>query len=419
MLMKNRKWMISALALAMTLLMCLSGCGKAVETEADLNNEIIEGEELSDVSLSAATAWKIGDTATIGGYKWTAVAIEDNYTVLVCNSAVKTAAYNDAYEYAAWNDTAIRAWLNGAFLDTLKADADFDSSLLIEAELFTPDNSATWTGECTTTDTVYLLSEQDVKAYGKALPTLATDCWLRTAGEQLTHAMVQKADGSLHITGYRADYPVAGVRPCIRVSANNNIVSNVQILANAQVGGQVAFGNYGGESVVWDVLAVEGGKALLMTDKVVDAVAFNATNGVTYAESDLAVWLNGDFKSEAFSADEAAKIDVTSAVATPMNPTYATEGGADSDGIFVLSWQEYRMYCTTDSTKRAEATDFAKSNGASVDIQMGTSGYWLRTMGKDTTRACYVTYYGGIAEDGVLQMSDYVGVRPAMWVTIG
>lgn len=77
------------------------------------------------------------------------------------------------------------------------------------------------------------------------------------------------------------------------------------------------------------------------------------------------------------------------------------------------------MYCTTDSTKIAEATDFAKSNGASVDIQMGTSGYWLRTMGKDTTRTCYVTYYGGIAEDGVLQMVDYVGVRPAMWVTIG
>ncbi len=417
--MKNRKWMISAVALLMTLLMCLSGCGKVVETEADLNDEIIEGDDLSDVSLSAATAWTLGDTATIGGYKWTAVAIEDNYTVLVCNSSVKTAAYNDAYEYAAWDETAIRTWLNGEFLDTLKADADFDSSLLIEAELITPDNSATWAGECTSTDTVYLLSEQDVKAYGDNLPALAEDCWLRTAGEQLTHAMVQKADGSLHITGYRADYPVAGVRPCIRVSAKNSIVSNVQTLANAQVGGRVSFGTYGGESLVWDVLAVEGGKALIMTDKVVDAVAFNATNGVTYADSDLAEWLNGDFKSAAFSAEEASRIDTATAVVTPMNPSYATEGGADSKGIFVLSWQEYRMYCVTDGTKLAEATDFAESNGASVDLQMGTSGYWLRTMGKDATRTCYVTYYGAISEDGVLQMSDYIGVRPAMWVTIG
>ena len=417
--MKKIKWMISATALLLSLVLCLSGCGGAAETEVGALDDVIEGDELSYVSLTDVKAWTVGEKVTVGGYTWTAVAIEKDRTVLVCDTSVKTAAYNDAYEYAAWSETALRTWLNGEFLNTLKADPDFNSALLIADELFTPDNSATWTGECTTTDTVYLLSEQDVKAYGDALPATAADCWLRTAGEQLTHAMVQKADGSLHITGYRADYPVAGVRPCIRISANNNIVSNVQTLANAQVGGQVSFGSYGGETLVWDVLAVSGNKALIMTDKVVDAVAFNATNGVTYAESDLAAWLNGDFKSAAFSTDEAARINTTSAVVTPMNPSYATDGGADSAGIFVLSWQEYRMYCTTDGTKIAEATDFAKNNGASVDIQMGTSGYWLRTMGKDTTRTCYVTYYGGISEDGVLQMVDYVGVRPAMWVTIG
>ena len=417
--MKKIKWMISATALLLSLVLCLSGCGGAAETEVGALDDVIEGDELSYVSLTDVKEWTVGEKVTVGGYTWTAVAIEKDYTVLVCDTSVKTAAYNDAYEYAAWSETALRTWLNGEFLNTLKADPDFNSALLIADELFTPDNSATWTGECTTTDTVYLLSEQDVKAYGDALPATAVDCWLRTAGEQLTHAMVQKADGSLHITGYRADYPVAGVRPCIRISANNNIVSNVQTLANAQVGGQVSFGSYGGETLVWDVLAVSGNKALIMTDKVVDAVAFNATNGVTYAESDLAAWLNGDFKSAAFSTDEAARINTTSAVVTPMNPSYATDGGADSAGIFVLSWQEYRMYCTTDGTKIAEATDFAKNNGASVDIQMGTSGYWLRTMGKDATRTCYVTYYGGISEDGVLQMVDYVGVRPAMWVTIG
>ena len=77
------------------------------------------------------------------------------------------------------------------------------------------------------------------------------------------------------------------------------------------------------------------------------------------------------------------------------------------------------MYCVTEGTKLAEATDFAKSNGASVDIQMGTSGYWLRTMGKDAQRVSYVTYYGNISEDGVWQQTTYLGVRPAMWVTIG
>lgn len=418
--MRKIKHAKSILAVLLALVLCLAtGCGAAIESET-VGPDIIEGDELSSVALTEVKAWSVGEKVTIGGYSWTAVAIEDDITVLVCDRSVGTMAYNDAYEYAAWADCSLRAWLNGEFLTAvIKADQNFNSDLLIEAELATLDNSATWTGACTTTDTVYLLSEQDVKMYGADLPAYASDCWLRTAGEQLTHAMVQKADGSLHITGYRTDYAVAGVRPCIRVSAKNTITGNVQTLANAQVGGQIAFGNYGGESIVWDVLAVEGGKALIMTDKVVDAVAFNATNGATYADSDLAAWLNGDFKSKAFSSEESAKIDTSTAVVTPMNPTYATDGGADSTGVFVLSWQEYRMYCTTDGTKIAEATDFAKSNGASVDIQMGTSGYWLRTMGKDATRTCYVTYYGGISEDGVLQMVDYVGVRPAMWVTIG
>ena len=256
--MKNRKWIMSAAALLMALLLCLSGCGTAEETEANVNvnDDIIEGDEFSNVSLTDVTAWKVGDATTIGGYRWTAVAIEEDYTVLVCDTSVKTAAYNDAYEYANWSETALRTWLNGEFLATIKADNSFNSDLLIEAKLTTLDNSATWTGACTSTDTVYLLSEQEVKAYGENLPLAGTDCWLRTAGEQLTHAMVQKADGSLHITGYRADYPVAGVRPCIRVSANNSIPSNVQTLANAQVGGQIAFGTYGGEDLVWDVLAV-------------------------------------------------------------------------------------------------------------------------------------------------------------------
>ena len=417
------KWMISAAALLMALLLCLSGCG-AAQTPADVNNDnddVIVGDEFSTVSLTDTRAWRVGEKATIGGYTFTAVAVEEVYTLLVCDTSVATRAYNDAYEYAAWEDAEIRTWLNGEFLNGLVADTSFNADLLVTAELETPDNTATWAGECTTVDTVFLLSEQEVREYGDAIPALATDCWLRTAGEQLTHAMVQKADGSLHITGYRSDFPVAGVRPCIRVAANNTITSNVQTLANAQAGGQIAFGTYGGESLVWDVLAVEGGRALIMTDKVIDAVAFNEKNStsVTYANSDLAEWLNGAFKTEAFSADEAAKIDTTSAVSTPMNPTYATEGGADSAGIFVLSWQEYRMYCTTDGTKLAKPTETAEESGASVDPVMGTSGYWLRTAGKDAEHISYVTYYGNISEDGVWQQTTYLGVRPAMWVTIG
>lgn len=415
--MKRIKRIVSAVAVLTVLALCLAGCGgKPVETAGD---GIIDGNELLDVALTEVKAWTVGEKATIGGYGWTVIAIEEDSTLLLCDSSVKTDVFNDAYEDAVWAACSLRTWLNGEFLETLRADTDFNSALLITETVTTAENIVSGTGECTSTDTVFLLSMDEVKAYGAAISKISDDCWLRTTGEEKTHATVLRADGSIHVTGYRSDLPVAGVRPCIRVEANNEIASNVTTLANAQAGGQIAFGSYGGEAVVWDVLAVSGGKALIMTDKVIDAVPFNAENGVSYAESELATWLNGSFKNAAFTADEQAKIDTETAVVTVENPNYATEGGADSAGIFVLSVQEFRTYCTTDGTRLAEAIDYAVTNGADVDPYHGTAGYWLRTLGKNTDRTCYVKYYGEVEYDGAQQLTTYLGVRPAMWVTIG
>ena len=410
------KHTISILSLIIALMLCLGGCGQApVETEAD--GGVIDGENFEGIAATEVSAWKVGDKVTIGGYSFTAVAIEKDSTLLVCDTSVKTDAFHKNYEYTSWAECSLRAWLNGEFADTLKADASFNSELLITDTLVTAENYTSGLGECTTEDTVFLLSIDDVRDY--KVGGIGENCWLRSTGEEMTHAAIQRADGSLHMTGYRADYPIAGVRPCIRLHAKNNIAAEGVALSAAQVGAKVIFGNYGGEDILWDVLAVKDGKALMMTDKVIDAAQFHTANTATYATSALAAWLNGEFKDAAFDADELAKIDTAATVATPVNPKYGTAGGADSTGIFVLSEQEFRMYCTTDSTKRAEATDFAVANGASVDPNFGTSGYWLRTIGETADKACYVYYYGDVCEYGIIQMSDYIGVRPAMWVTIG
>ena len=417
--MKRIKMMSRALALIMVLVLCLAGCGTARETETRENNDVIDGDEFSDVALTAVKAWTVGEKVTVGGYSWTAIAIEKDSTLLLCDSSVKTDVFNDTYEDAVWADCSLRVWLNGAFLDTLKADSGFNSELLITRTVITGENITSGTGECTSEDTVFLLSVDDVKAYGGAISKISSDCWLRTTGEEKTHAAVLKADGSLHVTGYRSDFPVAGVRPCIRVSASNTVTTNVKPLSGAQEGGLVSFGTYGGEELVWNVLTVKNGKALIMTDSVIDAVQFNATNGVAYADSALATWLNSTFKNAAFSTDEQAKIDTETAVVTVANPEYGTAGGGNSAGIFVLSVQEFRTYCITDSVKLAEATDHAVENGADVDPYHGTAGYWLRTLGKTIDRAAYVMYYGEVEYDGAQQLTTYIGVRPAMWVTIG
>lgn len=405
----------SVISLTLALVLCLGGCGKAPEgTPAD---DVIEGEGFSNVTATEISAWKVGDKVTIGGYGFTAVAIEADSTLLVCDTSVKTAAFHDAYEYTCWADSALRQWLNGEFADTLKADKGFNSELLITETIVTAENYTSGLGECTSEDTVFLPAVEDIREYG--IDGIGENCWLRTTGEEMTHAVVQRGDGSLHMTGYRADYAIAGVRPCIRLRASNEIATEGVALSAAQVGAKVVFGNYGGENILWDVLAVKDGRALIMTDKVIDAAQFHTANSATYATSALSKWLNNEFKTAAFSADELAKIDTEYSVVTPANPTYGTAGGNDSKGIFVLSVQEYKMYCTTDNTKKAEATDHARENGVSVDPIFGTSGYWLRTAGEKAGRTCYVYYYGDVSEDGIIQMSDYIGVRPAMWVTIG
>ena len=406
---------VATLSLLLALLLCLAGCGAApVETEAVGE---IEKDDLVGVDATEISAWKVGDRVTIGGYGFTAVAIEENSTLFVCDTSVKTAAFNDTYEYTSWAECALREWLNGEFADTLKADKGFNSELLIADTLVTAENYTSGLGEGSSVDTVFLPSIEEVREYG--IGGIGENCWLRSTGEEMTHAAVQRGDGSLHLTGYRADYAIAGVRPCIRLRAKNDIPTEGVALSEAQVGAKVVLGNYGGENILWDVLAVKDGKALIMTDKVIDAAQFHTSLGATYATSALSKWLNDDFKNAAFSADELAKIDTEYSVVTPVNPTYNTAGGKDSKGIFVLSAQEFRMYCTTDSTKLAKATDYAVANGVSVDPNFGTAGYWLRTAGETAKKTCYVYYYGAVCEYGSMQMSDFIGVRPAMWVTIG
>ena len=423
--MKNMKLIVRALLLSLALFLCLCGCGQTPSdteptTENDAGTEtedMIEDEDIVRASVAEISTWKVGDQVTIGGYGFTAVAIEKDKTLLVCNSVVKVDAFNDAYEYTSWVECSLREWLNGTFADSLKADESFNSDLLLAETVITKKNYTTGLGEGISKDTVFLLSVEEIRKYN--VPGIGMNCWLRTTGEEMTHAALQKADGSLHMTGYRADYPIAGVRPCIRIKADNRIPTEGVALSAAVVGSKVVFGNYGGEHILWDVLAIKDGKALIMTDKVIEATHFHATNRATYATSVLASWLNGDFKATAFSADELAKIDTVATITTPANPKYGTAGGKDSAGIFVLSVQEYNTYCTTDSIKLAQATDHAIQNGVSSDPIFGTAGYWLRTMGDGAGKTCYVYYYGDVCEDGIIQKSDYIGVRPAMWVTIG
>lgn len=86
-----------------------------------------------------------------------------------------------------------------------------------------------------------------------------------------------------------------------------------------QVGDVVEFGSYeqdgdtsnGKEPIEWRVLAVEDNRAFVVSDKALEARAYNEDreDGNNFGTSDLWGWLNDDFVNTAFTSDEMEEID--------------------------------------------------------------------------------------------------------------
>lgn len=195
----------------------------------------------------------------------------------------------------------------------------------------------------------------------------------------------------------------------------------------AKVGDYVAFGAYeqdnntsnGKEDIEWLVLEVKDGKALVISKYALDRKPYNASyTDVTWETCTLRKWLNKEFINAAFSADEKAMIP-TVTVPADKNPDYSTNpGNATQDQVFLLSIAEANKYCSSDSARRCEPTDYAVANGA-WESDSGNCWWWLRSPG-------YVQNFAAIVYDcGDVNFYDYyydsindIAVRPALWIDL-
>ena len=191
------------------------------------------------------------------------------------------------------------------------------------------------------------------------------------------------------------------------------------------------FGNYpqgeDGEEqpIEWRVLAVESGKALVISEKLLDCVEYNETRTeVTWETCTLRNWLNNDFISKAFSSSQQAKI-ITVTNQNPNNPEYDTKGGnATQDKIFELSIDEAKKYFRDDDDRIAVPTCYAKKQGCYVsDDYSLTNGekkgwWWLRSPGYNSLSAAYVDTDGYVTQGGYSVYNHYGAVRPAFWLNL-
>jgi len=184
----------------------------------------------------------------------------------------------------------------------------------------------------------------------------------------------------------------------------------------------------------WRLLSVEDGKALIITEDIIERNRFHdkEREPVTWETCKLRKYLNSDFLLS-FTDEEQEKI-LDSKVINDDNLWYGTNGGNDTfDRIFLLSIEEADRYFgdsgdylnkqrKNSSGGLSDTGDcvFNSYNNDRVASSMGENWpWWLRTPGGDALIASCVDSRGYIivAPDAAATHPG-IGVRPALWIDL-
>lgn len=196
--------------------------------------------------------------------------------------------------------------------------------------------------------------------------------------------------------------------------------------SNYEIDDIVTYGNYeqdgfysnGEETIEWIVIARDrDNHALLLSRYCLDALPYNEDGGdVTWEDSSIRAWLNGEFLESAFGGDPNGFI--CTAECKTKDGRSGTDGGENTtDRIFLLAVDEVTQYFPKESSRRAPVTEYAKEQGAEYD-KNGNGWWWLRTPGKTQDMAAGVHTAGGVNYDGRDVDRTDLCIRPALWLDL-
>ena len=211
---------------------------------------------------------------------------------------------------------------------------------------------------------------------------------------------------------------------------NTSAEASSSRITDLSAGDIITFGEYeqdgdpdnGTEAIEWQVLAVEEGRALVISKYGLDTKKYHYRYNnfsVTWETSSLRKWLNGEFYDNAFSEEEKGQIREESLI-NPDNAAYGTTGGNDTtDRIFLLSIEEAEQYFADDEARQCEPTTYAENNGALVsDKYAGSTWWWLRSPGDAENYAAAVYASGNVHIAGRSVNDSRVTARPAFWLDL-
>lgn len=202
-------------------------------------------------------------------------------------------------------------------------------------------------------------------------------------------------------------------RPEYEISVNPSAVGDTVIIGCYEQGS-------GLEPIEWRVLAIEGNRALIITEKAIECKKYNLSRmEVTWETCTLRAWLNEDFINAAFDATEQARIVTTTLTTADNTETGMTGGNDTSDKVFLLSVEEALQYFPDDASRQCYCTTYADERGIDPDQVTGYVTWTLRTPGM--LQDCVVSTYtdGTMSYNGLHVEYEHNGIRPAMWINIG
>ncbi|MDR2765084.1 MAG: DUF6273 domain-containing protein [Tannerella sp.] len=203
-----------------------------------------------------------------------------------------------------------------------------------------------------------------------------------------------------------------------------------------QPGSRYVFGQWNGRSLVWRVLKVADGQALMVTQDCLEVKPYHYRVGETsWSECTLRGELNGDYfyrNPKVFSAKDRSAVMLTTnenrSVSFQNKRTFEEfySKGCDptEDRVFLLSIGEVIDYFKVDGESEFPdsmgyvAFKFPSGRDAIANIDGRPKPWWLRQPGRNRSTATVVTADGMINFNGFTATQCVPAVRPALWLNL-
>lgn len=412
----------------------------------------------------------VGDIITLGHYEqdgnrdngrevieWRILKLDGDRALVVSQYGLANKPYNysrkgTTYDQT-WENSTLRNWLNKEFFDDAFSAEEQQLIPTVMVNTKNPPKSARRSKS--TQDRIFLLSETEAKDYfssdedRKLSPTAYVEdiygssypSWfLRSSGQNswgyVLFAGVD-SDGAIKSDGFYSSYGEL-IRPAFWLNlteysgpVEETKTANIR-KADDRTGKYILFGTYeqdnnkgnGKEPIIWQVLTVENGMALVISKYSLDFMTFSEDmfNGDTWETSTVRKWLNGSFYNYAFILqNENGRIEQF-LNENPDNPDYGTDcGNSTKDFVFLLSFDDVLKYMPTRTDRMSGATKYANAVSGDFYSQLynpGVTHWMLRSLGQEFVVSKVNNKTGNILMTAGNGGDLPTGIRPAMWLNI-